>query len=73
MATNKYNAPDYYQVDELYSDEHKLIRGSVRDWVNRVVMPEIDEYNQNHQFPVHVVKEIGALGGFGPYLSLIHI
>ncbi|MEI6576266.1 MAG: acyl-CoA dehydrogenase family protein [Bacteroidota bacterium] len=68
MATNKYNAPDYYQVDELYSDEHKLIRGSVRDWVNRVVMPEIDEYNQNHQFPVHVVKEIGALGGFGPYI-----
>ncbi|MCX6272460.1 MAG: acyl-CoA dehydrogenase family protein [Bacteroidetes bacterium] len=64
----KFIAPDYYLVDELFTDEHKLIRASVRDWVNRAVIPEIDDYNQRHEFPFHLVKELGELGGFGPYL-----
>lgn len=68
MSTKKYNAPDYYLVDELYTDEYKLIRGSIRDYVNRAIIPEIDEYNQKHEFPMHVVKELGELGALGPYI-----
>ncbi len=63
-----YNPPDYYLVDELLTDEHKIIRQSVRDWVNRVVIPEIDDYAQRHEFPKHVIREMGELGAFGPYI-----
>jgi glutaryl-CoA dehydrogenase len=70
MATIRYKSPDYYLTDELFTDEHKLIRGSVRDWVNRAVIPIIDEANQKHEFPRHLVKELGEIGAFGPYIPV---
>jgi glutaryl-CoA dehydrogenase len=63
-----YNPPDYYQVDELLTDEHKIIRQAVREWVNRSVMPIIDDAAQNHIFPQHLIKEMGEIGAFGPYI-----
>jgi glutaryl-CoA dehydrogenase len=63
-----YNPPDYYIVDELLSDEHKLIRDAVREWVDRSVMPIIDNAAQNHTFPQHLIKEMGKIGAFGPYI-----
>ncbi len=70
MATIRYKSPDYYLVDELLTDEHKLIRGAIRDWVNRAVMPIIDDANQKHEFPRHLVKELGEIGAFGPYIPV---
>ena len=63
-----YNNPDYFIIDDLISDEHKLIRKSVRDWVNRSIKPIIDKYNHEHKFPKFIIKELGALGAFGPYI-----
>ncbi len=63
-----YNPPDYYLVDELLTDEHKLVRDSVRDWVSRSVVPIIDDAAQNHIFPQHLFKEMGEIGAFGPYI-----
>ncbi len=63
-----YNPTDYYLVDELLSDEHKLIRNSVREWVNRSVIPVIDDAAQNHIFPKQLFKEMGDIGAFGPYI-----
>jgi glutaryl-CoA dehydrogenase len=60
--------PDYFQIDDLLTDEHKLIRQSVRDWVDKRLKPVIDDYNQEHKFPEFVVKELGELGAFGPYI-----
>jgi len=40
--------PDYFGIDALLTEEHKLIRQSVRDWVESFVMPNIDEAAQNH-------------------------
>ncbi|MEN8119561.1 MAG: acyl-CoA dehydrogenase family protein [Bacteroidota bacterium] len=68
MATIQYDHPDYYQIDELLTDEHKLIRDSVREWVNRSVKPIIDEACHNHEFPLHLSKELGEIGAFGPYI-----
>lgn len=62
------NIPDYYFIDELLSDEHKLIRQSVRDWVESFVMPKIDEAAQNHQDIPNLMKELGAIGALGPYI-----
>jgi len=66
----KYKSPDYFLLDDLLTDEHKLIRGAIRDWVNGAVMPIIDEANQKHEFPRHLVKEMGEIGAFGPYIPV---
>jgi glutaryl-CoA dehydrogenase len=66
----KYKSPDYYQLDDLLTDEHKLIRGAIRDWVNVAVMPIIDEANHKHEFPRHLIKEMGEIGAFGPYIPV---
>ena len=60
--------PDYYLLDELLSDEHKMIRDATRDWVKRSVTPIIEDYAQRAEFPQHLVKEMGEQGLFGPYI-----
>jgi glutaryl-CoA dehydrogenase len=62
------NPPDYFNLDELISDEHKIVRSSVRDWVNRSVKPIIEDAAQRHEFPKHLIKELGQLGALGPYI-----
>ncbi|MCB9230436.1 MAG: acyl-CoA dehydrogenase family protein [Bacteroidia bacterium] len=68
MSTYTYNPPDYYNLDDLLTEEHKLIRDAVRDWVNRRVSPFIEEWAQNNHCPTHLIPEIGELGLFGPQL-----
>jgi glutaryl-CoA dehydrogenase len=68
VSESLYTPPDYFLLDELLSEEHRLIRSSVRDWVNRAVLPIIDDAAQQHDFPRHLIKELGSLGAFGPYL-----
>lgn len=69
-ATVQYTAPDHYLVDDLYTDEHKLVRNSARDWVNRSVKPIIEEYCDKSKFPLHLVKEMGEMGAFGPFIPV---
>lgn len=68
MMTIRYKSPDHYLVDELFTIEQKLVRDATRDWVNREVIPIIDEACQKHEFPRHLVKEMGKLGAFGPFI-----
>ena len=63
-----YTPPDYFQVDELLNDEQKIVRSSIRDWVDRSVKPIIEEHAQNHTFPHHLLKEMGEIGAFGPFI-----
>ena len=67
-ATVQFEAPDHYLVDELYTDEQIIIRDSVRDWVNRSVKPIIEEYFEKAEFPRFMVKEMGEMGMFGPFI-----
>ncbi|MCC2589830.1 acyl-CoA dehydrogenase family protein [Chryseobacterium sp. MFBS3-17] len=60
--------PDYMQMDALLTDEHKLIRQSVRDWVESFIMPKIDDAAQNHTDIPNLMKELGAIGALGPYI-----
>ena len=63
-----YNPPDYYLVDDLFTDEQKIIRSAIREWVDRSVKPIIEEYAHNHTFPKHLIKEMGEIGAFGPFI-----
>jgi len=64
--TDLFESPDYYLVDDLLSDEHKLIRQSVRDWVKKELSPIIEEHAQNATFPKQLLKGLAEIGAFGP-------
>ncbi|NOZ36096.1 MAG: acyl-CoA dehydrogenase [Chlorobi bacterium] len=59
---------DYLNIDDLLTDEQKLIRDSVRAWVNKHVIPIIDELNQLHRSPVELIKQMGDLGVLGSFI-----
>ncbi len=65
-----YNHPDHYLMDELLSDEHKMIRGMVRDYVKKELSPIIEDVAQQATFPYSMVKQLGDLGCFGPQLPV---
>ena len=66
MAQDLFQSPDYFNVDELLSDEQKLIRESVRNYVKKEISPIIETYAQKAEFPQQIVKQLGDLGCFGP-------
>lgn len=68
MSNDLFQAPDYYQLDELLTDEQKLVRDAARDWVKREVSPIIEEAAENNEFPNHLIKGLGEIGAFGPYI-----
>ena len=69
MATDNFKSPDYFMVDDLLSEEHKLIRETVRDYVKKEISPIIEDYAQRAEFPEQIVKQLGNLGCFGPTVS----
>lgn len=68
--TDLYESPDYYQLDELLTEEHKLIRSSVRDWVKKELSPIIEDYAQKAEFPMQLVKGLAEIGAFGPTIPV---
>jgi glutaryl-CoA dehydrogenase len=68
--TDLFEAPDYYLLDELLSEEHKLIRASVRDWVKKEVRPIIEDYAQKAEFPKQLLKGLAEIGAFGPTIPV---
>lgn len=63
-----YQHHDYYGVDDLLTDEHKLIRDTVRSFVKKEVTPIIDDYAQRADFPSHLIRGLGEIGAFGPHI-----
>ena len=68
MKQDLFQAPDYYNLDELLTEEHKLVRNSARDWVKKSVSPIIEEYAQIAKFPDQLIKGLANIGAFGPYI-----
>ncbi|HRG90991.1 MAG TPA: acyl-CoA dehydrogenase family protein, partial [Chitinophagales bacterium] len=68
MRSDLYNGHDYYNIDDLLTPEHKLIRETVRNYVKKNLSPIIEDYAQRAEFPKHIVKELGEIGAFGPSL-----
>ncbi len=67
-----FSKSDYYQIDDLLSEEHKLIRESVRSYVKKEISPIIEDCAQNAVFPEKIVKQLGDLGCFGPTIPEIY-
>ena len=72
MSKDQFQAHDYYLMDELLSDEHKLIRDSARAWVKKEVSPIIEEYYEKSEFPNQILTGLASIGGFGPYIPELY-
>jgi len=68
MKPDLFQAPDYYQLDDLLSEEHKLVREASREWVKREVSPIIEDYAQRAEFPDQIINGLAEIGAFGPYI-----
>ncbi len=68
MRPDLFEAPDYYHIDDLLSEEHKLVRDAARQWVKRSVSPIIEEYAQKAEFPKQIIGGLAEIGAFGPYI-----
>ena len=68
MSQDLYQAPDYFLMDELLTEEHKLVRDAAREWVKREVSPIIEDACQKAEFPNQIINGLGEIGAFGPYI-----
>jgi glutaryl-CoA dehydrogenase len=68
MAQDQFQAPDYYLLDDLLSEEHKLVRDAAREWVKREVSPIIEDAAQEAKFPKQLLNGLAEIGAFGPYI-----
>jgi len=66
LKQDVYDHPDFYQIDSLLTEEHILIRSSIRDFVKREISPYIEDWAQRAHFPYEIVKKFGEIGAFGP-------
>lgn len=68
MKSDNFQSPDYFAIDDLLTDEQKLIRSTVRKWVKNEISPIIEEAAQNAKFPKQLLKGMGDIGAFGCYI-----
>jgi glutaryl-CoA dehydrogenase len=68
MAPDLFTAPDYFNLDDLLSEEHKLVRDAAREWVKRSVSPIIEDAAQKAVFPKEFINGLAEIGAFGPYI-----
>jgi len=68
MAIDLFQAPDYYNMDDLLNEEHKMVRDAARDWVKKCISPIIEDACEKAEFPKQIVSGLGEIGAFGPYI-----
>src|SRR5258707_7516030 len=66
MKQDRYEQPDFYAIDDLLTEEHKLIRSSIREFVKKEISPNIEDWAQRAYFPYEIVRKFGEIGAFGP-------
>ena len=66
MKQDLYEQPDFYNIDDLLTEEHKLIRSSIREFVKKEISPYIEDWAQRAHFPYEIVRKFGEIGAFGP-------
>jgi glutaryl-CoA dehydrogenase len=64
----KFEGVDYYHIDDLLTEEEKLIRQTIREFVDDKVIPIIEKHYREGTFPMHLIPEMSELGIFGATL-----
>ncbi len=63
-----FESPDFYNIDDLLTEEHKMVRGAIRDFVKKEISPNIENWAENNHFPNEIVKKFGDIGAFGSFI-----
>ncbi len=61
-----FRAPDFYGIDELLTDEERIVRDTVRAWVDDRILPEIEHHDRAGTFPTELIPEMAEMGLLGP-------
>lgn len=69
MKPDLFTAPDYYNIDDLLNEEHKMVREATRSWVKKELSPIIENAAQKAEFPKTLLNGLAEIGAFGPYIS----
>ncbi|HLZ17703.1 MAG TPA: acyl-CoA dehydrogenase family protein [Cyclobacteriaceae bacterium] len=72
LKQDRYEQPDLYAIDDLLTEEHKLIRSSIREFVKREISPYIEDWAQRAHFPYEIVRKFGDIGAFGPTIPQLY-
>ncbi|WP_299012642.1 acyl-CoA dehydrogenase family protein [uncultured Polaribacter sp.] len=70
MKPDLFKAPDYYHINDLLTEEHKLIQNTAREWVKREVSPIIEDYAQKAKFPKQIISGLAEIGAFGAHIPV---
>ena len=65
----KFRGVDYYAIEDLLSEEERMVRDAVRDWVETEFLPVVTEHHRAGTFPVELIPKLGELGVFGATLK----
>ncbi|MFC3414755.1 acyl-CoA dehydrogenase family protein [Algoriphagus hitonicola] len=65
---DQFEGVDFLDLDDLLTEEHQLIRASMRDFVKQEISPYIEDWAQRAHFPEEIVKKFGDVGAFGPQI-----
>ncbi|RAI94031.1 acyl-CoA dehydrogenase family protein [Algoriphagus yeomjeoni] len=68
LKQDTFEGVDFLELDDLLTEEHKLIRTSIRDFVKKEISPYIEDWAQKAHFPTEIVKKFGDVGAFGPQI-----
>ena len=68
MKPDLFSSPDYYNLDEILTEEHLLVRDATRSWVKKNVTPIIEKHSQEATFPKDLLPGLANIGAFGPYI-----
>ncbi|MFK7936748.1 MAG: acyl-CoA dehydrogenase family protein, partial [Saprospiraceae bacterium] len=66
VKTDQFQGHDYYNIDDLLSEDHLIARDAVRAWVKKEVSPIIEDAFENSRYPLHLFKQLGEIGAYGP-------
>ncbi|MGH7300988.1 MAG: acyl-CoA dehydrogenase family protein [Candidatus Rokuibacteriota bacterium] len=65
----KFRGVDYYGFDELLSEEQRMMRDAVRDWVEAKFLPIVSQHHRDGTFPIELARDLGEMGVFGATLK----
>lgn len=66
MKGSTYIYHDYYSITDLLTSEQKLVMTSTRKWVDKSVLPKIEEMCQSTIFDPEILTGLAGVGAFGP-------
>jgi glutaryl-CoA dehydrogenase len=68
-AMDAFRGVDYYGIEALLTEEQRMVRDAVRDWVESKFLPVVAQHHRDGTFPIEVRKDLGELGVFGATLK----